>query len=118
MAELSARAVEAEAMTRVLATPEGAEMYKQIKNARVAEQFPGSIRKFKENVAAHVVRIGPVWSRSKACHADIEICTTARGRPQRASRPPVLDPSAGWPSEPGQSDWVSAQAPFFWRYYT
>jgi hypothetical protein len=61
MAELSARAVEAEAMTRVLATPEGAEMYKQIKNARVAEQFPGSIRKFKENVAAHVVRNETSW---------------------------------------------------------
>jgi hypothetical protein len=47
---------EAEAMTRVLASPEGAEMYRQLKNARVAEQFPDSIRKFKQYVAAHVAR--------------------------------------------------------------
>jgi hypothetical protein len=43
-------------MTRVLASPEGAEMYRQLKNARVAEQFPDSIRKFKQYVAAHVAR--------------------------------------------------------------
>ncbi len=60
---------DAQAMARVLSTPEGAEMYKQIKNAKAAAQFPGAIDNFKKNVLARMVAEGEPQGFAKAALA-------------------------------------------------